>query len=199
MGAIIKRVIARADVRSARGDLRRLPRLPGGRQVASAPRNDNIMKHIITSTTQMQIFARQIARSLKGGEILLLQGELGSGKTTFTKALARALGIKKTVVSPTFTLCHEYRIKNSELRIKNLLHLDCYRLKTPEEFMHLGALEHIGNPNTITVIEWPEKVKKYLPRKGRIVLQFSHGKKKNERAVKAGDRTPNTGPASFTQ
>lgn len=134
----------------------------------------SFMKQIIKKTTAMQTFASKIARSLKGGEILLLQGPLGSGKTTFVKALARALGIKKTVVSPTFTLCHEYGI---------LIHLDCYRLKSPEEFLHLGALERIGEPDTVTAIEWPEKIKKFLPRKGRIVLRFAHGETENKRRV----------------
>ena len=149
----------------------------------------------------MHSFAKQIARTFKGGEILLLQGPLGSGKTTFVKALARALRIKKNVVSPTFTLCHAYELPKKKttpnpslLRRgipspyqggvrRGLIHIDCYRLKTPEEFLHLGALEQIGAPDTITVIEWPEKIKKFLPRQGRILLQFGYANKDGERIV----------------
>ena len=160
------------------------------------------MNITLRNLTDLNKFASKIARSLKGGEILLLQGELGSGKTTFTKALAKALGIKKTVVSPTFTLCHTYQISQPSSPRKRgstpknwipdqvrddvtrvLLHIDAYRLKTPTEFLHLGALEHLGQPDTITVIEWPEKIKKFLPRQGRMVLQFAHGEKINERIV----------------
>ena len=94
--------------------------------------------------------------------ILALKGNLGSGKTTLTQGLAKALGIKKRITSPTFVILK---------RFKNFYHIDCYRLRKPEEILELGFREIIANPKNIVVIEWPEKIKKLLP-KQTIFLRF---------------------------
>lgn len=110
--------------------------------------------------------AGKIAKSLHGGEILALSGPLGSGKTTFTKALAKALGVKQTVTSPTFVLMQQYQ--TSKLS-KNksplwLYHLDLYRTKNFPEVAGTGLQEVWGRPEVITVIEWADKIKSYLPK-----------------------------------
>lgn len=87
--------------------------------------------------------------------ILALQGDLGSGKTTFVQGLAKALNIKKRITSPTFVIMK---------RFKNFYHFDCYRIDRPEEILELGWQEIINNPKNIVVIEWPEKIKKFLPK-----------------------------------
>lgn len=94
--------------------------------------------------------------------ILALQGNLGSGKTTFTQGLAKFLKIKGRITSPTFVILK---------RFKNFYHFDCYRLNKPEEVLELGWREIISNPKNIIVIEWPEKIKKFLP-KQTIYLKF---------------------------
>ena len=104
------------------------------------------------------------ARELKGSEIIGLVGDLGAGKTVFAKGLANGLGIKKTVASPTFVIMKVYEIKNQKSKIKNLIHIDAYRLKSEADIMAIGADEYFGRKNTITVIEWPENIKKCLPK-----------------------------------
>ncbi|MFA5022882.1 MAG: tRNA (adenosine(37)-N6)-threonylcarbamoyltransferase complex ATPase subunit type 1 TsaE [Candidatus Paceibacterota bacterium] len=100
--------------------------------------------------------------------VLLLQGDLGSGKTTFTQALARELGVKENLTSPTFVLMKSYvtRARRSESRRRpeasakwaNLIHIDAYRLNQGEDLKNLGWDEISSNPNNLIVVEWPEKV-----------------------------------------
>ncbi len=114
---------------------------------------------VITHTVQeTEELARKIASEIKGGEVLLLNGTLGAGKTTFTKGFAKALGVKKTVVSPTFTIIKEY-----EGTALTLYHIDMYRIEDEDELYELG-IEELYRSDSVTVIEWnkmevlPEKV-----------------------------------------
>jgi tRNA threonylcarbamoyladenosine biosynthesis protein TsaE len=110
-----------------------------------------------------------LAKSLKGGEIFALIGPLGSGKTTFVKALGRELKIRQKITSPTFILLQAFPFK---LRAKKgiwLYHLDLYRTKNFKEVKALGLLEVWGRPDTVTLIEWADKIKKYLPEKSKII------------------------------
>lgn len=88
--------------------------------------------------------------------VLLLEGDLGSGKTTFTQALARELGIKNYLTSPTFVLMKKYKV--SHPIFKNLIHIDAYRLNSGADLLNLGWLELATNPTNLIVLEWPEKV-----------------------------------------
>lgn len=115
--------------------------------------------YISHSADETRRLAGDIAAALKGGETLLLHGELGAGKTTFTKGLAVALGIKKTVLSPTFTIIKEY--EGGRLR---LYHLDMYRLENISELDELGV-EDCFDGKSVVVIEW-NKLKAI---KGKII------------------------------
>ena len=127
------------------------------------------MKQIITvSEKQTFALAKKFTKRFKGGEIIGLVGELGAGKTVFVKGLASGLGIKKTVNSPTFVLMKIYKIKNAKLKVKNLCHIDAYRVKTAKEIALLGAREYFNRPDTVTVIEWADKIKKILPKKTKF-------------------------------
>lgn len=105
------------------------------------------MNKISNSIKETYDIAKDIAKTLKGGEIILLNGDLGAGKTTFTKGLAKELGIKEEIVSPTFIMMREY-----EGRIK-LYHFDLYRVSNEEELEELGLKEYLYD-NGICVIEW---------------------------------------------
>ncbi|MDD5433390.1 MAG: tRNA (adenosine(37)-N6)-threonylcarbamoyltransferase complex ATPase subunit type 1 TsaE [Candidatus Pacebacteria bacterium] len=94
--------------------------------------------------------------------VLALQGNLGSGKTTFIQGVAKFLKIKGRITSPTFVILKRFR---------NFYHFDCYRLQKPEEILELGWEEIINNPNNIVAVEWPEKIKKFLP-KQTVYLKF---------------------------
>lgn len=95
--------------------------------------------------------ARALAACLSGGEVLLLEGGLGAGKTFFVRALARALGLDEAipVTSPTFALVHEY----PETRLP-LVHADLYRLGDPDELLYLDLSERLGAAPWVAAIEW---------------------------------------------
>lgn len=120
------------------------------------------MKRIITQSEQETFnFASNFAKNLKGGEILCLIGDLGAGKTTFTKGIAHGLNLKKNVTSPTFVFMKVYDLKKD--KIKKMVHIDAYRIKSENDIEAIGALEYFGEPDTITIIEWADNIKKLLP------------------------------------
>lgn len=105
------------------------------------------MKFLSHSAEETFAFAKRVADKLKGGEIILLNGDLGAGKTTFTKGLARALGVKETVTSPTFTYVKEYDGRLT------LYHFDMYRVSDADEVYELG-LEEYFYKGGVVIVEW---------------------------------------------
>jgi tRNA threonylcarbamoyladenosine biosynthesis protein TsaE len=95
--------------------------------------------------------------------VIALEGDLGSGKTTFVKAAAKALGVQKTVTSPTFVLEKVYKIKQNG-GFTHLIHIDAYRLENGAELLALGWKALIEDPRNIIFIEWPERVGEVLSR-----------------------------------
>lgn len=112
----------------------------------------------------------RLAKSAKSGEIFALVGDLGGGKTCFTKGFAKSLGIKRPVQSPSFVLMKIYRLKKR--RLKKFCHLDAYRLKNPAELAELGLDEYLGRPGVVTVIEWADKIKKMLAGREKTTIKF---------------------------
>ncbi|HBV33656.1 TPA: tRNA (adenosine(37)-N6)-threonylcarbamoyltransferase complex ATPase subunit type 1 TsaE [Patescibacteria group bacterium] len=133
---------------------------------------------ITNSTTQTKKMGKKLAQTLKDNEILILVGELGSGKTTFVKGLAKGLGVDANITSPTFVLFKVYKAHKG--KIKQLVHADCYRVPG-KEFSKIGLAEYMADPHTITAIEWGEKLPK-LPRSTKKIF-FTYGKKRNERSI----------------
>ena len=132
----------------------------------------------ITTASEKQTFnlAKKFAKQLKSDEIIGLIGELGAGKTIFTKGLAAGLGIKKNITSPTFVLMKIYKNPRNlaksgarDRQITNFVHIDAYRIKTEQDLISIGIQEYFNRPNTVTVIEWADKIKKILPKKTRYV------------------------------
>lgn len=117
------------------------------------------MKEFIThSPEQTEEVGKTLAETLKGGETLVLRGNLGAGKTRLTKGIARGLGVTELVTSPTFTIQNVYigRLK--------LYHFDMYRICDPLELEEIGYYEAIGDPSGVCVIEWAENIPDELPR-----------------------------------
>ena len=116
------------------------------------------MEFMSKSEKQTFDFACEIAKNLKGGEVLLLKGDLGAGKTAFTKGLAKALGCDDVITSPTFTILNEHYGK-----ILNLYHFDMYRIDDESELKELGFDEFICKKDGVCAIEWFEKTPSILP------------------------------------
>ena len=109
---------------------------------------------------QTKQIAYDLAQTFVGGETLLLEGDLGAGKTHFAKGLAEGLGIADTVTSPTFTLHNVY--EGGRLTFN---HFDFYRVDDPEEVEMLGLCEYFSTPDGVAAIEWSANVKNLLPAK----------------------------------
>ncbi len=145
------------------------------------------MKKITHSEIETYDLAHDFAKKLKGGEVLLLIGDLGAGKTAFTKGLAAGLGISNIITSPTFVLMKIYEAQKHEStktrKHKNtkaqkhlgLAHIDAYRLKSGAELAAIGAADYFGDPGFVTVIEWAERIRDIWPEKN-IQINFSIGK-----------------------
>lgn len=119
----------------------------------------------------------------KKATILALTGDLGSGKTALTRSLLRNLGVRGRVTSPTFTLIRHYRL-NKTAPFTDAYHMDCYRLRKPEELLVLGFEEIINNPSNLVIIEWPELMKSYLSKQSTVEFSLEHGKGKSERIIR---------------
>ncbi|GIV10346.1 MAG: hypothetical protein KatS3mg019_2437 [Fimbriimonadales bacterium] len=135
-------------------------------------------EYVSDSPAATEAFAAHWAHSLQPNTVILLKGDLGAGKTTFIRGLARGLGITEPIRSPTFTLIHTYTIQQpAPLKGLPLLHLDLYRIETPEQLRTLGLdeiLEHGG----IVAIEWAERlelgaVELATARRYEVVLESS--------------------------
>lgn len=151
------------------------------------------MRHITSSEKQTFNFAKKLAKTLRGGEVIGLVGDLGAGKTIFAKGLAAGLGIKKRITSPTFVIMKIYEIKNQKparnaspikaggSKIKNFTHIDAYRLKSARDLIAIGAKDYLGRSDTVSVIEWADKVMVVLPKKTMFVNIKSQ--KNNKRII----------------
>jgi len=108
------------------------------------------------------------------GDVVALRGELGAGKTKFTKGIAKAFGISESEVSsPTFALLNEYPALFADKSTGEFYHLDCYRFEREDELLELGVEDYLYPNNAVTVIEWPERIEKYLPA-ARIEVTIEH-------------------------
>lgn len=150
------------------------------------------MEWVIEARTQSQtkrvgrLLAREIVRSRDTGPLLIgLVGELGAGKTTFLQGFARGLGVRESVRSPTFILMKTYilaKLQTPNSKLRTLVHIDCYRLDQPHDLLKLGWRDILMDPGSLIVVEWADRVKKFLPR-AVIWIQFEHGKRANERRI----------------
>lgn len=118
-----------------------------------------MIREAVYTEEALNELANEIAQELRGGETIFLTGELGAGKTTFTRALVNALHSDAPVSSPTFQLVNEYPIDNQ----RRIIHADLYRLQNPDDVITLGLDDYIADPGTITIIEWPEIGAPHLP------------------------------------
>lgn len=118
--------------------------------------------------------AEEIARSGQKWShafVLALTGELGSGKTAFAQGFAKGLGVKESVLSPTFVLMREHPLKNNTF--KKFIHIDCYRLEDPKELEMLGWNKLVADPANLMLIEWADRIFNLLPAR-YLAFLFHH-------------------------
>lgn len=136
-------------------------------------------KHISDSPKDTEKLAEEIGKRLRGGEVIELTSDLGGGKTTFTRGLAKGIGSKDNVSSPTFTISNIYKAKGF-----NILHLDFYRLHQAGIMQH-QLHENINEKKDVVVIEWSNAVKKVLPRNRLKVTISSLGENRRKITLEA--------------
>jgi tRNA threonylcarbamoyladenosine biosynthesis protein TsaE len=128
-------------------------------------------KYLSKADLETQRIGEQFALKLKLGDVVLLYGDLGFGKTTFAKGIAKGLGIKSRIISPTFTIVRTYGKTH---------HIDLYRIEKPEHLRKIGLQEILEDQSFIKLIEWPEKLD-YKKKAWKI--KFELGEKPQERKI----------------
>jgi len=130
---------------------------------------------IITTTPQQTqkvgfSVARDFLREKKHNKAIIigLEGDLGSGKTTFIQGFAKGLGIKEKVLSPTFVIMKKFQIPTNKFqtkeRFQNFYHVDAYRIDKAKEMLELGWKDIIANPANLVLIEWADRIKGVIPK-----------------------------------
>lgn len=122
------------------------------------------MENITHSTEETKRLAFELAKKIPIGSTVALYGDLGSGKTTFSKYFVEGLGLKNRVQSPTFVVARKYGYVN---------HVDLYRLTSEEEARDIGIEEMLVDKNMITLVEWPEIIDNLLP-KETVKIYFEY-------------------------
>lgn len=129
---------------------------------------------ISTSCEQTEQLGKKLAKTLSGAEIIAMFGDLGAGKTAFTRGLCRGLNVTSNVCSPTFTIVNEYA---GDFRV---YHFDMYRVNTLDDLYSTGYFDYLDSG--ILVIEWSENIEDVLP-ENAIRLTIQYGESENERVI----------------
>lgn len=129
------------------------------------------MKIQTNNYEETQKAGEEFAKKITGGDILLLFGNLGDGKTTFMQGVAKGLRIQKRIISPTFIIMRKYIVEKNP-GIAELYHIDLYRTQTLHDLEGLGLPEILQDKKAIVAIEWPEKLLSLSPAK-RIEIRFT--------------------------
>lgn len=131
--------------------------------------------HTTTTAEETQKIAQDLVANLKQGTVLALVGDLGAGKTTFTQGIAQYFKISDPVSSPTFALVQEYPVEDKlHTAIKNIIHVDCYRLSSSQDLLDIGIQDYFDRSDTLVIIEWADQVKDIIPQNAQWI-EFSHG------------------------
>jgi tRNA threonylcarbamoyladenosine biosynthesis protein TsaE len=112
------------------------------------------------SPEQTQRLGVRLGELLRAGDLVCLEGTLGAGKTSLAQGIGRGCGVAESLISPTFTLIHEYQRPQDDLR---LYHVDLYRVSGAQEALGLGLGDYVDDELAITLIEWPERARELLP------------------------------------
>lgn len=117
----------------------------------------------IHSLDELDTFAKNFVKTIKIGDIILLSGPLGAGKTAFVKSMARHLGVLTPITSPTYVYIHTYTIDKNNKKSALLAHIDLYRVENEQVFHSIGIMDYLGNPHVINIIEWGDAFSQFFP------------------------------------
>ncbi len=124
---------------------------------------------VSASERETESIGAEIARMCPRGSVILLDGDLGAGKTVFTRGFARALGIDEPVSSPTYTIVQEYDLPERG----RLYHLDLYRISGVEAALAFGVDEFLNDPSSYALVEWPERITGIIPQNA-VRIRLKH-------------------------
>ena len=133
------------------------------------------MQFLSHSTQETEAIGEELAQKLRGGDVLAFTGSLGMGKTAFTRGLARGLGCRGRVTSPTFTIVNEYEGRTP------LFHFDMYRLGSSDELFDIGWDDYLAR-NGVCAVEWSEQAAGALP-EDAILVDIARGEGENDRII----------------
>ena len=131
-----------------------------------------------TSEAETEARGAALARELVPGSVVLLYGDLGAGKTVFSRGFARGLGVTEPVSSPTYTIVQEYELPTGN----RLYHMDLYRISDERAALGFGVDEFLSEPGAISLVEWPERIRGLLPDTA-IRVELRH-RSETEREIK---------------
>ena len=137
--------------------------------------DEELLSH---SEEETEKFAAELAARLKPGDTVLLRGDLGAGKTVFSRGFARGLGCEDTLSSPTYTIVQEYALPGGF----RLYHMDLYRIADASSALGFGVDEFIDDPKAYKLIEWPERIETLLPA-DPVTVELCH-RGEEERLIK---------------
>lgn len=126
----------------------------------------------LASLTETESLARQMVSRIPQVRIFALNGPVGAGKTTFSQAFGKELGITEPITSPTYTLMQVYTLPNPVHGIKTLVHIDAYRLENSAELQAIGFTDFVQDPHSIILIEWAENVSDILKHENVLWMNF---------------------------
>ena len=130
------------------------------------------------SEAETEAVGRQLGATLPRGSVVLLYGDLGAGKTVFSRGFARGLGIEEELSSPTYTIVQEYELPDHG----RLYHLDLYRISGVGAALDFGIDEFLSDRKSLSLIEWPERISGMIP-ENAVRVEIAH-RGENEREIK---------------
>ena len=131
------------------------------------------MEYFSNSSEQSGEIVTALATSFHGGDVVAMYGELGSGKTTSTKYLARYFGVEEEITSPTFVIMKNYTLPKSKQGVTEIAHLDAYRLRNAEDAEEIGLSDYFQRKDVLIIIEWPENIATMIPGRAKEI-KFEH-------------------------
>jgi len=138
------------------------------------------MIHTSYSERDTQQFAKDIIRRLGQRNLILLQGELGAGKTVVAQAIAEELGVGDVVTSPTYVLLKVYNTDDQQYR--RMVHADLYRIEYNQHIDEIGLTDYLSDPETLVVVEWPERILGSWPHDA-VLVRLDFGDKSTIRTL----------------